>query len=108
MEPEKHANLAETLLHKQETARVMANSFGSSQWMLPFSEHCHVDHKRFTSFQESDPVVGPYLVCDEKEYEGNWSSWPVPILKIDFPAFPGNRGYVCFLDGKVGQLVWIR
>jgi len=108
MESENFTYLAETLLHKQGTARLMCNSFASSPWMLPFSKHCHVDHKRFTNFRESDPVVGPYLVCDKKEYEGNWSSWPVPVLKIDLPAFPGNRGYGCFLDGKVGQLVQTR
>lgn len=61
----------------------------------------------FSNFRESDPVVGPHLVCDKKEHEGNTSSWPIALVKIDLPASPGNRGYVCFVEGKVGQLVRI-
>jgi hypothetical protein len=76
----------------------MCNSFGSSLWMLPFSKHCHVDHKMFSNYRESDPMVGPHLVCDKKEYEGNSSSWPVDLVKIDLPASPGNKGYVCFVE----------
>lgn len=54
----------------------------------------------FSNFRESDTVVGPHLVCDKKEYEGNSSSWPVDLVKIDLPASPGNKGYVCFCSSK--------
>lgn len=87
----------------QGTARVMCNSFASSLWMLPFSKHCHVDHRMSSNFRESDSVVVPHLVCDKKEYERNSSSWPVNLVKIDLPATPGNTGYVCFEDSKVGH-----
>ena len=46
----------------------------------------------FSNYRESDPMVGPHLVCDKKEYEGNSSSWPVDLVKIDLPASPGNKG----------------
>ena len=59
----------------------------------------------FSNFRESDPVVGPHLVCDKKEYEGNSSSWPVDLVKIDLPASPGNKGYVCFVEVKVELLL---
>lgn len=72
------------------TARVMCNSFASSLWMLPFSKHCHVDHRMSSNFRESDSVVVPHLVCDKKEYERNSSSWPVNLVKIDLPATPGS------------------
>lgn len=64
-----------------------------------------MNYKTCSNFRDSDPVMGSHLVCDKKEYEGNWSSWPVAVLKIDLPPSPGNRGYVCFLGSRVGILV---
>lgn len=32
---------------------------------------------------------GPHLFCDKGEVEGNSSSWPVDIVKVDLPASPG-------------------
>jgi len=68
------------------TARIMCNSFASSLWMLPFSKHCHVDHQMCSNLRRSGASEGSHLFCDEKEFEGNTSSWPVDLVTVDLPA----------------------
>ncbi|CAM6028890.1 unnamed protein product [Sphagnum balticum] len=72
------------------TARLLCNSFSSSLWMLPFSKHCHVNDRMCCKRQCADGKVGPHFFCDKNEAEGNSSSWPVDIAKVEFPASPGS------------------
>jgi hypothetical protein len=74
----------------QGTARLLCNSFSSSLWMLPFSKHCHVNDRMCSKRQCADGKVGPHFFCDKNEAEGNSSSWPVDIAKVEFPASPGE------------------
>ncbi|CAM6033246.1 unnamed protein product [Sphagnum compactum] len=69
------------------TARLLCNSFGSSLWMLPFSKHCHVND-RMCSKSDADVQAGAHYFCDKNEREGNSSSWPIDIARIDLPASP--------------------
>eukprot|EP01018_Ginkgo_biloba_P030470 Gb_39969 [translate_table: standard] len=71
------------------TSRLMCNSFGSSLWMLPFSEHCRRDHRYWKSFFDGREKESYNIRCDEKEYRSNFSGWPVDLVNIEIPAMPG-------------------
>ena len=71
----------------------MCNSFASSLWMLPFSKHCQVDHQMCSNLRRSGASEGPHLFCDEKEFEGNTSSWPVDLVTVDLPASAQGKYY---------------
>ncbi|XP_057858756.2 phospholipid--sterol O-acyltransferase isoform X2 [Cryptomeria japonica] len=70
------------------TSRLMCNSFGSSLWMLPFSEHCRRDHIYWKSFFDGIKREGYNVHCDEKEYTSNFSGWPVDLVNIEIPVSP--------------------
>lgn len=71
------------------TSRLMCNSFGSSLWMLPFSEHCRRDHIYWNSFFDGKEKESYKIYCDEKEYTSNFSGWPVDLVNIEIPVVPG-------------------
>ncbi|KAI9118975.1 hypothetical protein K1719_009650 [Acacia pycnantha] len=59
------------------TARLMFNSFSSSLWMMPFSNH--VGHHTYH--------------CDEQEYRSNFSGWPTNIINIEIPSTRASGAY---------------
>lgn len=75
------------------TARSMLNSFGSSLWMMPFSQHCRADNlyrKHFSHWSRSSHQT---YQCDEQEFRQNYSGWPTNIINIEIPSIPGMDAY---------------
>ncbi|KAH9287967.1 hypothetical protein KI387_032084, partial [Taxus chinensis] len=72
------------------TSRLMCNSFGSSLWMLPFSEHCRRDHIYWKSFFDGREKENYNVYCDDKEYTSNFSGWPVDLVNIEIPISPDS------------------
>ncbi|XP_010652398.1 phospholipid--sterol O-acyltransferase isoform X3 [Vitis vinifera] len=75
------------------TARLMLNSFGSSLWMMPFSQHCRADNlyrKHFSHWSRSSHQT---YQCDEQEFRQNYSGWPTNIINIEIPSIPGMDAY---------------
>jgi hypothetical protein len=42
------------------------------------------------SKSDADVRAGAHYFCDKNEREGNSSSWPIDIARIDLPASPGK------------------
>ncbi|XP_027352565.1 phospholipid--sterol O-acyltransferase isoform X2 [Abrus precatorius] len=68
------------------TARLMFNSFGSSLWMMPFSQYCRTDDKYWQHFYGKRPMGQQTYHCDEQEFHSNTSGWPTKIINIEIPA----------------------
>ncbi|CAA7391394.1 unnamed protein product [Spirodela intermedia] len=67
------------------TARLMYNSFGSSLWLLPFSKYCRADNSYWKHFFDGKDGHHHTQYCDGKEFQSNYSAWPVDIVNIEVP-----------------------
>lgn len=68
----------------------MFNSFGASIWMMPFSKHCRSENayvKHFSTGRKKGH--SPYL-CDDHEFQSNYSGWPTNIINIEIPSVRGT------------------
>lgn len=75
----------------QGTARLMYNSYGSSMWLNPFSQHCRADNiqwkwKRFFEGKDSDRHK---YHCEETDSHTGWPNWPTDLINIEVPRYPG-------------------
>lgn len=80
------------LASHQGTARLMFNSFGSSLWMMPFSKHCRADNIYLKHFSAGSKNGHLTYVCDDHEFQANYSGWPTNIINIEIPT---TRGMKC-------------
>ncbi|XAR61067.1 Phospholipid:diacylglycerol acyltransferase [Bertholletia excelsa] len=74
------------------TARSMFNSFGSSLWMMPFSKYCRTDNVYLKHFSGNRKSHHAYQ-CDEREYQTNYSGWPIHVVNVEIPSMQGNDAY---------------
>ncbi|EYU17938.1 hypothetical protein MIMGU_mgv1a002679mg [Erythranthe guttata] len=80
------------------TARLMFNSFGSSIWMMPFSKHCRTENAYSKHLSGGSKKAHFAYVCDEHEFQSNFSGWPTNIVNIEIPTIRGNEAYPSFLE----------
>ncbi|GER24952.1 phosphatidylcholine-sterol acyltransferase, partial [Striga asiatica] len=86
------------------TARLMFNSFGSSLWMLPFSKHCRVEHTYLKHFSGKSKKGNLAYVCDDQEFQANYSGWPTNIINIEIPTVRGDEAYPSFIGAAQANL----
>ncbi|KAK6164428.1 hypothetical protein DH2020_001292 [Rehmannia glutinosa] len=84
-------------LSHQGTARLMFNSFGSSLWMLPFSKHCRAENVYLKHFSDRSNKGHLVYVCDDHEFQANYSGWPTNIVSIEIPSIRGDEAYPSFI-----------
>ncbi|EPS65638.1 hypothetical protein M569_09139, partial [Genlisea aurea] len=72
------------------TARLMFNSFASSIWMMPFSKHCRAEHTYLKHFSIGRRKGYPVYLCDEHEFQSNYSGWPTNAVNIEVPSTRGD------------------
>ncbi|XP_020531050.1 phospholipid--sterol O-acyltransferase isoform X1 [Amborella trichopoda] len=72
------------------TARLMYNSFGSSLWLLPFSEHCRADNSHWRHLFDGKVRGNNTSHCADVEFQLNFSGWPADIINIEVPSKMGN------------------
>lgn len=77
----------------QGTARLMYNSFGSSLWLLPFSKYCRDDNSYWKHFFDGKDGHHHTPYCDGKEFQSNYSGWPVDIVNIEVPFVRGTEAF---------------
>ncbi|KAK9265856.1 hypothetical protein L1049_027089 [Liquidambar formosana] len=80
------------------TARLLFNSFGSSLWMMPFSQYCRAENTYWKHFSEGSRKGRPTYQCDEQEFRLNYSGWPTNIINIEIPSTRGVGAYPSVSD----------
>jgi hypothetical protein len=79
----------------------MYNSYGSSMWLNPFSQHCRADNiqwkwKRF--FEGKDSDRHKYHCEDTESHLG----WPTDLINIEVPRYLGFRFFLLLFFGPCG------
>lgn len=75
----------------QGTARLMFNSFGSSLWMLPSSKYCRSDNALLKHFSPRSKKGHFAYVCDDHEFQVNYSGWPTNLINVEIPSVRGSK-----------------
>ncbi|KAL6564070.1 hypothetical protein OROHE_005310 [Orobanche hederae] len=86
------------------TARLMINSFGSSIWMMPFSKHCRAENAYSKHFSGRSKKGNHAYVCDDQEFQANYSGWPTNIINIEIPIARGDEAYPSFVGAAKANL----
>uniref|UniRef100_J3LIA1 Phospholipid--sterol O-acyltransferase n=1 Tax=Oryza brachyantha TaxID=4533 RepID=J3LIA1_ORYBR len=80
------------------TARLMFNAFGSSLWLMPFSEYCKADNIYWKHFFEGKGGCHHRQQCDEMEYRSDYSGWPTNLVSIEVPTVRDMEAYPSVMD----------
>uniref|UniRef100_A0A0D9VMJ3 Aminotransferase-like plant mobile domain-containing protein n=1 Tax=Leersia perrieri TaxID=77586 RepID=A0A0D9VMJ3_9ORYZ len=80
------------------TARLMFNAFGSSLWLMPFSEYCKADNIYWKHFFEGKGGCYHRQQCDEMEYKSEYSGWPTNLVSIEIPTIRDMEAYPSIMD----------
>uniref|UniRef100_A0A0E0GER3 Phospholipid--sterol O-acyltransferase n=1 Tax=Oryza nivara TaxID=4536 RepID=A0A0E0GER3_ORYNI len=80
------------------TARLMFNAFGSSLWLMPFSEYCKADNIYWKHFFEGKGGCHHRQQCDEMEYKSEYSGWPTNLVSIEVPTVRDTEAYPSIMD----------
>ncbi|KAG0475966.1 hypothetical protein HPP92_012405 [Vanilla planifolia] len=76
------------------TARLLYNSFGSSLWLMPFSKHCKANNIHWNNDLEEMGNYRHTLLCDDIEFQSNYSDWPTDVINIEVPSIKGGNAFL--------------